>query len=118
MGREIWQSPAIRALNPSPIHAMQTTDSRNVTSDLREVREMLLGILFYCPLGGNPKDCNCHSIRNLSTGKRFEWLNQLTDQESLGIYRNHILCLKRKVGRSDYTSWPVTTGLDDAGVSL
>ncbi len=81
---------------------MSTTSQIQTAPDIKQIRAMLVGVLFDCPLGGTPEDCICHHIRKLPASQRFEWVKQLSDEECREIHRNHMLCLKRKAGRTSY----------------
>lgn len=61
------------------------------------IRGMLCGLLFQCPLGGNPCDCQGHDIRLLSTVERMRWLQNLSDPECRELYRKHLICLETKL---------------------
>ncbi len=66
--------------------------------DIKHVRAMLTGIIFECPLGGNPVDCMCHDLRKLPAGEKFAWIRAMSDEDCVALYRKHTHCLEMKVG--------------------
>jgi hypothetical protein len=64
------------------------------------IRGMLQGLLFQCPLGGNPCDCPGHAIRKLPVRERVRWLQSLSDAECRELYLKHLQCLQAKWGAS------------------
>lgn len=63
-------------------------------------RTMLFGLIFRCPLGGNPADCQGHAIRELPIEDRIAWLDGLSDEECSQVYARHLDCLAQKEGDS------------------
>lgn len=75
---------------------MASSSDHSPNHDVNQLRAMVVGLVFECPLGGNPDDCMCHSIRELPAGERFEWVKRLSDDECIDLFRKHTLCLERK----------------------
>jgi len=59
-------------------------------------KAMLVGLIFECPLGGNPEDCQLYEHRKLPMNQKFGWLNSLSDDELQAYYRVHFDCLVEK----------------------
>lgn len=79
---------------------MTSITQQNTSPDIKRLRALLSGFVFECPLGGDPPDCVCHGIRQLSARERFTWVRQLTDGQCLQMYELHLNCLRRKLGIS------------------
>jgi hypothetical protein len=80
-----------------PFMLMASLSDHFPNHDVKQIRAMVVGLVFECPLGGNPDDCMCHAVREMPAGERFEWVNQLSDDDCLELYRKHSLCLEKKV---------------------
>jgi len=65
--------------------------------EVKQVRALIVGLVFECPLGGNPDDCMCHTIREMPAGERFDWVKRLSDDDCSELFRKHTLCLEKKV---------------------
>ncbi len=57
---------------------------------------ILVGLLFECPRGGNPSDCQLHDIRELPVADRIAFLNRLTPEVQDLLLTNHGRCFARK----------------------
>lgn len=79
-----------------PFTLMASLNEDPANLDAKQLRAMVVGLAFECPLGGNPSDCMCHSIREMPAGERFEWVKRLSDDECLDLFRKHSLCLEKK----------------------
>jgi len=64
--------------------------------ELKILARMMPGLLFECPMGGNPDDCPLHEIRKLPFIERVQWAKSMTDEQLLDIYRYHKSCLALK----------------------
>jgi hypothetical protein len=78
------------------------------------IRGMLCGLLFECPLGGNPRECQGHAIRELPVIERIRWLQTLSEAECREIYLRHMRCLESKLAAESREG--SITGKDDQEV--
>ena len=62
-------------------------------------RKMLLWLVFECPLGGNPNECQLRHIRLRTFEDRRRWVSALSDEECLGYLEAHRECLRVKEHR-------------------
>lgn len=58
-----------------------------------KLRALVAGLLFDCPLGGNPNDCFLCEQRKLSYEERLDILHELSNDDVVKIYEKHINCL-------------------------
>lgn len=88
-------------------------------SSLR-ARTMLSGLIFACPHGGNPTDCQFHAIRNQSVRKRVNWVTSLSDAQCVELYERHRGCFSKKsiwghgAGGSASDASPQRSEIDDS----
>lgn len=68
-------------------------------SDIESLKAFEYGLVIECPLNGdpNPSDCPLHDIRLLSIKERFEWVDQLSDEQCVWYYRYHQKCYSEKL---------------------
>lgn len=59
-------------------------------------RELAVGVLLECPLGGNPADCVLHELRKWTVEERLDWLDGLSDDSCAELYDLHLQCLQHK----------------------
>ncbi len=64
---------------------------------LKSVKPMLYGLIFECPLGGNPSDCQGHAVRQESLEKRMAFVESLDETQALKLYLDHLECLRIKL---------------------
>ena len=68
-----------------------------VSPDADLVRALLIGLVRECPMGGNPQDCQIHSLRKtLNMEARVAWVEGLSDRECRQLYYSHLDCLRAK----------------------
>ena len=67
-------------------------------TNLTDQRTLLTGLLFECPLGGNPTDCQLCAIRQRPVSERLQYLRDLSDAEAERTYESHVCCLRQKTG--------------------
>ncbi|PLX87313.1 MAG: hypothetical protein C0618_06740 [Desulfuromonas sp.] len=56
------------------------------------VKSMLLGLMNQCPSGGNPHDCQFHSIRKATYVEQRDWLNSTSHDKRIKMYEDHLAC--------------------------
>ncbi|WP_448572735.1 hypothetical protein [Trichothermofontia sp.] len=64
---------------------------------LKSVKPMLYGLIFECPLGGNPIDCPGHTVRQEPIEQRLQFVASLSEAEALKLYLGHLECLRTKL---------------------
>lgn len=64
----------------------------------QDLRALLTGLVFECPVGGNPVDCQLCEIRQRAVADRLQYLRDLSDAEAERLYASHKRCLRDKVG--------------------
>lgn len=64
---------------------------------LKSVRPMLYGLIFECPLGGNPIDCQGYTVRLEPIEKRIQFVESLPEEQALKLYLDHLECLRLKL---------------------
>lgn len=75
-------------------------DRLTVTAyQLKSVKPMLYGLIFECPLGGNPSDCQGYAIRHEPLDKRIQFVESLSEAQALKLYVDHLECLRIKLIR-------------------
>jgi len=56
-------------------------------------RAMLTGLARECPYhGGNPEACPLREFRLMEMPERIKWVAQLTGEECMNIYQQHLFC--------------------------
>lgn len=64
---------------------------------LKSVKPMLYGLIFECPLGGNPLDCQGYAIRREPLERRIQFVESLSEAQALKLYLEHLECLRIKL---------------------
>lgn len=68
------------------------TDPSKVMRD--RLRNAVIGLSIACPFDqGNPEDCPLCSIRKKPVRERFEWVQSLSGEELVDLYRYHGSCI-------------------------
>ncbi len=63
---------------------------------MSEVRLAMHGRILRCSLGGNPKECPLHEIRQRSIEERIVWLDSKSEEEVEALFSYHLKCLDEK----------------------
>ncbi len=61
--------------------------------ELKVLARLMPGLLYECPMGGNPNDCPLYEIRKLPYLERVQWAKSMSDEQLLDIYHYHKSCL-------------------------
>ena len=67
--------------------------SRSRSAD--EIRNLLQGLIFDCPIGEAQGACIVGRVRALPPSERLRWVNELSNDECLGLFLDHKDCLLR-----------------------
>ncbi len=65
----------------------------DLPSNEKLLRSLLRGLIFECPMGGNPENCQFHEIRKLTPARRLAWVQSLSAEECRITYAKHRECL-------------------------
>jgi len=66
---------------------------------LKSIKPMIYGLIFECPLGGNPLDCQGYTLRQEPLETRIQFVEALSETEALKLYLDHLECLRLKLIR-------------------
>ncbi|MBK1792148.1 hypothetical protein [Persicirhabdus sediminis] len=66
--------------------------------EVDDLKSIIFGLTIACPFSPNdaPSHCQLREIRKLPLAERLAWMKQLTDEERLQFYQNHLQCLKKR----------------------
>ena len=67
------------------------------TSLIEEARVGMQARILRCPLGDNPEDCPLHEVRQWPVEERLAWLEAVTDEEVVELFKRHCECLEYKL---------------------
>lgn len=74
-----------------------------VLDDVESIRAFEFGLLMACPINGdpNPQTCPLHEVRLRPVAERFQYVESLSDEESIKIYHQHRKCYAERTGQVD-----------------
>jgi hypothetical protein len=60
----------------------------------RNIKTIISALVIDCPYGENPALCPFHGIRQKEDADKFEWVENLSDDEMIGYYDYHEKCFR------------------------
>ena len=70
-------------------------------SDIKALKTSVFGLTIACPVDEKPTNCPLHDIRLLSIEDRFDWVEKLSSEKCVEIYRYHEQCFSEKLSIYD-----------------
>ncbi len=67
-----------------------------ILDDVDELRAHIFGLAIECPMGGSYSDCHLYNIQAMSIEHKFDWVNNLSHEVCIKIYKKHKKCLTIK----------------------